>query len=243
MKKKSRDEGIQREVELYRDGSGSRVVLLPQPTETPETWLDNMKKVSKVNYGRVTVVVKTLYSADSDYDDYPGCALFLFPGDKRGRLDDGQGPDRQGTILYDFTPAQLAEGGSIVHLHALTLLTNYGDLKELRDALTTALNDMSKRKRGKRLAESKSQENNPDFVWLKVSFSPAVRRTILDEVRRKTGIFLRKVPSPHVGIGLMGTYMANIHQNFAEHKATELRKIPGIADVSVEKTKPVVLTF
>lgn len=145
---RNRNEGIQREVELYRDGSGSHVVLMPQPTETPETWLDNMKKVSKINYGRVTVVVKTLHSAPSDYDGYPGCALFLFPGDKRGRLDDGQGPDRQGTILYDFTPAQLAEGSSIVHPHALTLLTNYKDIEELRDALTAALKDMRKRKEG-----------------------------------------------------------------------------------------------
>ena len=146
MKKRTRDEGIQREVELFRDGSGSRVVLMPQPTETPENWLDNMKKVSKINYGRVTVVVKTLSSAPSDYSGYPGCALILFPGDKRGRLDDGQGPDRMGSKLYNFTPAQLAEGGSIVHPHALTLLTNYDDVKKLRDALTVALKDIRKRK-------------------------------------------------------------------------------------------------
>ncbi|PIR41854.1 MAG: hypothetical protein COV30_01535 [Candidatus Yanofskybacteria bacterium CG10_big_fil_rev_8_21_14_0_10_37_15] len=51
MKSKKQDEGFHREVELYRDGSGSRVVILPGPTETPEVWLGKMKRVAKFNYG------------------------------------------------------------------------------------------------------------------------------------------------------------------------------------------------
>lgn len=155
-KNKKTDKGFQRAVGLYRDGSGSRVIFLPssEASETPETWLEKMKQVEKVNYGRVTVVVKTLYSADGDYDGYPACALFLFPGDEEGRLDDGKGPDGRGTVLYDYTPAQLAEGGSTYRSHTLGLLTNYTDIKKLRDTLTVALTDMRKRKKNKSLAHA-----------------------------------------------------------------------------------------
>jgi hypothetical protein len=122
-------------VSLRRAGSGDMTVRAPS-----QEWFDLIKGLSEYNYGEVTFAVDT--QDIMGYSGFPGCTLWLFPGDKDGRnisenLDYVREPPRP-------RPEELVYHHD--HGGALGISTNYDDLKAFHEILGRALANLAARR-------------------------------------------------------------------------------------------------
>ena len=113
-------------VELYRMGSGARVVV-----RVPGTgWVQQMQAVRDLNYGEVTVVMNPTWG--QGYNDQNGVAISLLPGKLTGDVGDGRNQLRRG-----LQPSELPSFPSMTgEDDVLTIETSLADAVALRNALS-----------------------------------------------------------------------------------------------------------
>lgn len=118
-------------VELYRMGSGARVVeRVPQAG-----WVQQMGQVKDLNYGEVTIVVRTTLS--QGYDKENGVVMSLLPGKITGDVGDGTNQLHRGV-----QPVELPDFPSMTGSDdTLTIETSLKDAIALRDALTKIIRE------------------------------------------------------------------------------------------------------
>jgi hypothetical protein len=125
-------------VVLGRAGSGDMPVHRPD-----DNWVKLMRGLSEFNYGKVSIVVQTDQS--TGYEGYPGCTLWLVPGDENGQNlseEDSRDKERRRSRPDDIIRSH-GNGGN------LGISTNYDDLKELHEAIGRALKNMEGRREKK----------------------------------------------------------------------------------------------
>jgi len=112
-------------VELYRMGSGARVVC----RAPGDSWVEQMQAVKDLNYGRVTVVMNCTMSPG--YDDENGVVISLLPGKLTGDIGDGR------LLRRGLRPIELPNFPDITGKDdVFTLETSLADGIALRDALS-----------------------------------------------------------------------------------------------------------
>lgn len=119
-------------VELYRMGSGARVVR-----RVPGSgWVQQMQAVKNLNYGEVTVVMNCTFG--QGYNEQNGVVISLLPGKLKGDIGDGRTQLRSG-----LQPSELPNFPSVTGEDddMLTLETSLADAVALRDALNKVIRE------------------------------------------------------------------------------------------------------
>lgn len=120
-------------VTLGRAGSGDMPVRAPS-----DDWVRWMRRLSNFNYGKISIVIQTEFG-NTDYGGYPGCVLWVHPGDEKG----GSVSENIKEVLRN-TPEELSRSND--HDEAFGISTNFRDLVEFHEALGRAIDNMRARR-------------------------------------------------------------------------------------------------